>query len=65
MGNHYSEKYFKDPFEFRPERWESDCNNIPTFAFMGFSGGPRNCIGKHLAHLESKIGMIKFFKRYK
>jgi cytochrome P450 len=22
MGNHYNEKFFKDPFEFRPERWE-------------------------------------------
>jgi cytochrome P450 len=22
-GNHYNEKYFKEPFEFRPERWES------------------------------------------
>jgi cytochrome P450 len=22
MGNHYSTKYFKDPFTFRPERWE-------------------------------------------
>lgn len=20
-ANHYSKKYFKDPFEFRPERW--------------------------------------------
>ena len=22
MANHYSDKYFRDPFEFRPERWE-------------------------------------------
>jgi cytochrome P450 len=21
MGNHYKEEYFKDPYEFRPERW--------------------------------------------
>lgn len=23
-GPHYSETYFKDPWEFRPERWESE-----------------------------------------
>ena len=31
---------------------------------MGFSAGSRGCIGKHLALLESKIGLIKFMKRY-
>lgn len=31
----------------------------------GFSAGPRTCIGKHLAMIESKIGLIKFMKRYK
>lgn len=23
VPNHYNEKYYKNPFEFRPERWES------------------------------------------
>jgi cytochrome P450 len=31
---------------------------------LGFGGGPRTCIGKHLAFLESKIMLIKLFKRY-
>ena len=25
-ATHYSEKYFKNPTVFRPERWESECN---------------------------------------
>jgi cytochrome P450 len=50
-GNHYSPKYFKDPNEYRPERWESECEGIHPYAFMGFSSGMRTCIGKHLAHL--------------
>ena len=31
---------------------------------LAFSGGPRTCIGKHLALLESKIAMIKILQRY-
>ncbi len=64
IGNHYNEKYFKDPFVFKPERWESECNNLPNYALFGFSGGPRNCIGKNLSLLESKIALIKLLKRY-
>lgn len=64
MANHFNEKYYKDPHIFRPERWESECDNIHPFAFVGFSGGPRTCIGKHLAYLESKIALIKLVKRY-
>lgn len=30
-----------------------------------FSAGARTCVGKHLVQLESKIGLIKFMKRYK
>ena len=65
LGVHYSEQYYKNPTEYRPERWVSECDNIPTYAFNGFSGGPRTCIGKHLAQLEAKISLIKFMKRYK
>lgn len=63
-GNHYNEKYFKDPFLFRPERWETECNELHPFAFMGFGAGPRNCIGKQLAILSSKIALVNFILRY-
>jgi len=32
---------------------------------MGFGGGPRTCIGKQLALVDSKIALIKIFQRYK
>lgn len=63
-GSHYNPKYFKDPEEFRPERWENECDNIHPYAFLGFSAGPRSCIGKQLALLQSKITIVKMIKRY-
>ena len=51
VSSHFDSKYFKDPFVFRPERWESECDNLPPYVHMGFSGGPRTCIGKQLALL--------------
>ena len=64
IGVHYSDEYYQQPLEFRPERWEKECDHLPPFGLVGFSGGPRTCIGKHLAALQSKIGLIKFLKRY-
>ena len=63
-GDHYSEKYFEEPFKFKPERWEND-PVFPPFVVGGFGGGSRTSIGKHLALIESKIALIKFMKRYK
>jgi cytochrome P450 len=64
LGSHYNEKYYSDPFKFRPERWISECDDVPTYAVGGFSGGARTCLGKHFAKMETKIALIKFFKRY-
>ena len=64
IGTHYSEEYFKQPREFRPERWIDECKSLPAYTLGGFGGGSRSCIGKHLAKLEAKIGLIKFMQRY-
>ena len=35
---HYNEEYYKNPQEFRPERWdEEESKNIPAFALNGFN----------------------------
>ena len=51
LSNQYSEKYFKNPTVFKPERWMSECDDLPQFVMGGFGGGMRTCIGKHLAML--------------
>ncbi|KAF6807631.1 cytochrome p450 [Colletotrichum sojae] len=54
---YYSEKNFKDPRNYHPERWLAD----PEFAsdnkdaFQPFHLGPRNCIGRNLAYVEMRI----------
>jgi cytochrome P450 len=65
IPSHFNPKYYKDPQEFRPERWEKECDNLPPYAFCGFSAGPRSCIGKNLSILESKVILVIMLKRYK
>ncbi|KAI7787587.1 isotrichodermin c-15 hydroxylase [Diaporthe eres] len=56
VSTHRSPGNFREPLEFRPERWLGD----PKFegdnraCFHPFSFGPRNCIGKNLAYAETK-----------
>lgn len=51
LVNQFNPKWFKDPNEFRPERWDVECANLPLYVLFSFSGGPRGCIGKQLAQI--------------
>jgi cytochrome P450 len=55
-GLHRSERFWDDPETFDPERWRPErATERPRFAYFPFGGGPRHCIGKHLAMLEAQI----------
>lgn len=44
-----TEHWGADATEYKPDRFSPDrLKNIHPYAFLGFSGGPRNCIGKHI-----------------
>ena len=40
------DKYFKDPLEFKPERWLRGTKDVHSFSHLQFGFGPRMCVGK-------------------
>ena len=56
-----SETNFKNPKNFDPENFAPE-NGHNKFAFMSFSQGPRNCIGKNIEQqnnqTKSQLSML-------
>eukprot|EP01087_Luapelamoeba_hula_P019070 TRINITY_DN6268_c0_g1_i1.p1 TRINITY_DN6268_c0_g1~~TRINITY_DN6268_c0_g1_i1.p1 ORF type:complete len:589 (-),score=81.26 TRINITY_DN6268_c0_g1_i1:32-1798(-) len=59
---HHDPHLWPDPSAYKPERWEQPL--VHPFAWLGFIGGPRNCIGQHFALLESKIVLAYLVWRF-
>ncbi len=52
-GMHRHPKYWKDPEQFFPDRWDDP--DLNKEAFMPFGAGPRLCIGEHFAMMEMQL----------
>jgi cytochrome P450 len=64
--NHRDLKYFLEPEEFRPERWEDGlAKRIPKFAYYPFGGGQRLCVGNTFALMEAAIVLATVGQRYR
>jgi len=64
-GVHRSDRFWDDPETFDPERFSPDRgSDRPRFSFFPFGGGPRHCIGKHLAMLEAQLILATVISEY-
>lgn len=59
-------KIFKDPLKFDPSRFDPEKSSeaFNQFAFIPFSAGPRNCVGKVFAMLQMKITLTKIIRNF-
>ena len=63
--NHRDPRYFPDPEQFLPERWEDGlARRIPKYAYYPFGGGARACIGNTFALMEAAIILAAVGQKY-
>ncbi|GAB1608246.1 cytochrome P450 4X1-like [Argonauta hians] len=60
---HRNPKYWKDPLEFRPERF-SDPSKIYPYSFLPFVAGGRMCIGYKFAMMEMKTVLALLVNKF-
>lgn len=60
---HRNPKIYENPKFFDPERFLRNEEYHP-YSFIGFSAGPRNCIGQKFAMLEMKCTLSKLLRAF-
>ena len=62
---HRDPKYWNDPNDFVPTRFEGDWRKrIDRYAFMPFGAGPRSCIGLSFALIEIQLILAYLIPRF-
>ncbi|KAF5719313.1 cytochrome P450 monooxygenase [Fusarium globosum] len=61
---HRLPQVFQRPYKFDPDRWLSPTAEMQE-AYIPFGGGPRICIGIHLAYMELRVTTAAFFRKFR
>lgn len=64
QGVHWNPAFWPEPMVFDPTRFLGDQTTRDPYTFLAFIAGPRNCLGQHLALLESKMVLSLLVQRY-
>ncbi|XP_078676342.1 cholesterol side-chain cleavage enzyme, mitochondrial-like [Branchiostoma floridae x Branchiostoma belcheri] len=60
-------RLFKDPEEYRPERWlrgSEDRADTHPYAFLPFGFGTRSCVGRRVAETELQVLLAKIVQQF-
>jgi cytochrome P450 len=64
-GMHMNEKYWEEPDEFMPERFdEATSSTRPTCAYIPFGYGSRSCSGMQFATVQLKICLVALLRNF-
>ncbi|KAF7378869.1 hypothetical protein HZH66_015103 [Vespula vulgaris] len=61
---HRDVRYFPEPDVFKPERFLPSSPKLPSYTFIPFSAGSRNCIGWKFATVVVKVFTLSILKSY-
>ena len=63
---HRDPRWFDDPDEFRPDRWEGGLmQRLHRYAYFPFGGGPRICIGNNFALMEAVLVLATVAQKFR
>ncbi|KAF5283095.1 hypothetical protein FQA39_LY17436 [Lamprigera yunnana] len=66
MGLHRDEENWPDPLRFDPDRFlAEEVAKRHSYAWLPFSGGPRNCVGLKYAFMTMKCIIATVIRKYK
>ena len=62
---HRHPNYWQEPEQFRPERFRPEvADKRSPYVYLPFSGGPRQCIGRTLARVETQLVLATILQQY-
>jgi len=61
---HHSDEFWENPEKFDPERFRDGIQSVKPWSYIPFAGGPRTCLGKHLAMMMMKLSLVDMFQKF-